>query len=685
MLAFLPRDRFEILDRLGSGSFGVVYDAFDRYRNRRVALKVLERASAESVARFKREFRTLSEVRHPNLASLYELVVLDDHWTLAMELIGGTELLEHLAASELQNAFVEARTPTLPGLDLDATVKLRPRTKRVLSDVYFAQVRETFRQLAVGIAVLHAHGIVHRDIKPSNIMITPEGRVVLLDFGLAVAIAADDSLDRRRVVGTPGYMAPEQIVAANPSTASDWYSFGVLLFQAITGRMPFNAPSAIDLVQMQIHCEPERASDIEALPRDLASLADDCLRRDAAIRPADAEVLYRIGVRQFDPIRIPRRRVRRPDRIGRGRELRTLRRWIAAAQQGGPRVILLHGSPGSGKSTLLDLLLDQVRRETRAVVVSGRCETWESVRFNAVDSLVDSLARELRRSPRAEVDSILNRAMSVNQLFPLLVPSDGCDIGDETVWMPRKGARLTARATAELQSILEATAGERPLLVVLDDAQWGDYQSAKMLLRLLQSPKITLVLSYRSEDWRTSLLLQTLLASGIAVREFPLQPLSAAMTARLLRTAIGRCSPDLAGAAFRQTNGNPALIEIVGEAIAAGASDPASLLARAVALRLERLSAPARQLFHFLLSKDGPIEDSIAARELELFESDEPLRALRRERLIRIRKTGDLQEIDVYHPRMREVLARPSRRRATVASSGRSLLPELPRIDSAAR
>ena len=125
MLTSLSHERFEILDRLGSGSFGVVFEAFDHYRNRRVALKVLERASAESVARFKREFRTLAEVRHTNLASLYELLSIGDQWVLSMELIRGTELLEHLAASELQHAFVELRTQTLPVLDLDATVKLR--------------------------------------------------------------------------------------------------------------------------------------------------------------------------------------------------------------------------------------------------------------------------------------------------------------------------------------------------------------------------------------------------------------------------------------------------------------------------------------------------------------------------------------------------------------------------------
>src|SRR5438270_5960945 len=159
MLPAPAQERFEIIDRLGSGSFGVVFEAFDRFRNRTLAMKVLERASAESVARFKREFRTLAEVRHPNLASLYELLSIGEQWILTMELIRGTELLEHLAAAELQHSFVELRTPTQPAADLDQTLKLVKHSEAV-SPVYVEHVREAFRQLAVGITVLHSQGIV---------------------------------------------------------------------------------------------------------------------------------------------------------------------------------------------------------------------------------------------------------------------------------------------------------------------------------------------------------------------------------------------------------------------------------------------------------------------------------------------------------------------------------------------
>jgi eukaryotic-like serine/threonine-protein kinase len=678
MLPSTAQDRFEIRGRLGSGSFGVVYDAFDHYRDRDVALKVLERASADGVARFKREFRNLAEVRHPNLASLYELIVLGEQWILTMELIRGRELLEHLAAAELQHSFVELRKPTQPQADLDQTLKLRRHRKRGVSLVYIEHIRDTFRQLAVAIAVLHAHGIVHRDIKPSNIMITAEGRVVLLDFGLAVGTAADDSLDRQTVAGTPGYMPPEQISASPPSPANDWYSFGVLLFQALTGRMPFVAPTALDVMQLQIHGEPARAVDaIPPVPHDLASLADDCITRDPLSRPSDAEILHRLGIRQFDPIRLARKHPRRARLIGRGREVRALQTLIASAQRGGPRVILLHGSPGSGKSALLDQLLDQIRSETNTLIISGHCEAWESVRFNAIDSLVDSLARQLRRDRIPEVDATLSRSVAAAQLFPALSLGASFEVGEERIVLPPKGERLTARAISELRSILRAVAGDRPSLMVLDDAQWGDYQSGQMMLQLLEAPNVVALLSYRSQDWQTSLLLQTIIGSGISTREFLLKELSRSTTARIVKSFTGRGSQRLANAVFRQTRGNAAMIDMAVDVILRGANDTDALLARAAAIRLRRLSAPARQLFQFLLAHHGPVDDALAAKALELFESDEPLRTLRRERLIRVRKTGDLQEIDIYHPAIRDALTakvraktRRRRRQARAVTAG---------------
>ena len=637
-------ERFELRRRLGSGSFGIVYEAFDHYRHRTVALKVLEHAVPDAVARFKREFRYLVEVRHRNLASLYELLMLGERWALSMELIRGSELLEHLALAGLQNS-----------LDGDQTL----RCSRKKSPLYFDRVRDTFRQLATGAAVLHAHGIVHRDIKPSNIMITAGGRVVLLDFGLAVERAHDDSLDRKSVVGTPGYMAPEQINGSSaPNASADWYSVGVLLYQALTGRMPFTAPTSLEVLHMQVHADAPLVRDVAGdAPEDLASLADACIGRDPDSRPDDSEVLHRFGVRDLDAARLERKRVRRTRLVGRARELKALTSWIASTQPGIPRIAALHGSPGSGKSALLDLALDRLRASEDACIIGGQCQAWESVPLNAIDVIVDSLSRELRRQRSPAVDEILSRSVAVSQLFPVLLQSQPVPSGDDTVALPATGKKLIARAAAELRSILFAMAGDRPLLLFLDDAQWGDFQSAQVLLQLIkpqQGRRLALILCYQSEDWRTSLLLQAMLGRGLTMREFRLKELSRANTVQMIKVARGRCGKRLADRIFRFTGGNPAMIEMAIESLGRKSADDPSLMARAVACRLQALSLPAHRLFTWLLTPPGAVGEDTVAEALELFEIDEPLRMLRRERLIRLRKTGELRAIDIYHPRIRD-------------------------------
>jgi serine/threonine protein kinase len=660
MLPPAVTERFEIGARLGAGSFGVVYEAFDLVRNRPVAIKVLERVAADTVARFKREFRYLAELRHPNLASMYELVVLGGEWILIMERIDGTELLEHLAGIELQQSFVNARIPTERVIDLDATMDIRAQdgAHSSVSRLYIDQVRESFRQLAGAIAVLHAFGVLHRDIKPSNIMITGEGRVVLLDFGLVIPQSYDDSIDRKTVVGTPGFMSPEQVTASKVTPATDWYSFGALLFQALTGQLPFRGGTALEVIERQMKEEPRRAADVVAgIPDDLSSLAYDCLQREAERRPGGGDVLERIGLPRFDPKRLERSRERSTVLIGRGRELRRLRGYIDSAQRGHGRLVLLHGSPGSGKSALVDHLLDDARAAGNALILGGRCSVWESVPFNAIDAIVDSLTRELRRERQEEVEQIMRTALSVTQLFPVLAAAAPADVGDERISVPTSGQRLMARASAELRSILFATARGRPIVMLLDDAQWGDYKSAQVFQRLLEredGPPMVLILCYRSEDWKTSLLLQGLSGAGVDRREVHLKELSRAMTYKLVKRRHGRGGRRLVDRVFRQGGGNPLLTEMIVDVLKSSPDD--ALLARSFNSRLERLSAPARLLFASLFSSEDPVPEEIAESTLELFEIDEPVRTLSNEKLIRLRRTGDLRELDIYHPRMRDVL-----------------------------
>src|SRR5262249_20260869 len=148
------------------------------------------------------------------------------------------------------------------------------------------------------------------------------------------------------------------------------------------------------------------------------------------------------------------------------------------------------------------------------------------------------------------------------------------------------------------------------------------------------------ILVYRTEDRRTSLFLQALAGSGVPAREFRLGELSPSMCAQMLKSIVGQGDRRMARAVFRQTLGNAAMTEMAAEAILEGSKDPNSFLPRAIRPRLRRLSSPAASLFQFLLTQQDPVDASVAGKARELFEIDEPLRALRRERLLRVRKTG---------------------------------------------
>ncbi|MGZ8779370.1 MAG: protein kinase domain-containing protein, partial [Thermoanaerobaculia bacterium] len=595
-------------------------------------------------------FRSLAELRHPNLAALYELIAAGDQWTLSMELVRGTDLLEHLSFAELQSSFLEQTHTEVP-FDPDARIAIRrrPAAEGKLSAVYLGHVRETFRQLAEGLAFLHANGVVHRDVKPSNVLITQEGRVVLLDFGLAIDAASDPALEAGLLVGTPGYMSPEQIALARATPASDWYSFGVMLYQALTGRKPFVAANGAEMLEQQLRATPVPTTAVlPGLPAELCAIADRCLDRDPLNRPGAGEILEVLGSSLVQARGDIRAHARPLELIGRGRELRALVRHVTGRMSEGSGVVLLHGSPGIGKSVVVDQLLDEVRAKTNALILGGRCRGWESLPFNAIDAIVDSIARAARTEPSPAIDRVLSQSVSMTRLFPTLDFPSASSIEDATLIVPPTPALAMAKAALELHALLAALAGDRPIVLFLDDAQWGDYQSAQIFLRLLRAeatPRIVLVLAYRTEDWRTSLLLQTIIGSSIPRAEVQLEKLSPSMMDRIVRRERSNAPRTFREIAVREADGNPGLLEKILH------DGPA--LGDAVASRLGELSASARRVFRLLCDADGPVGEDVVERKLELFESDEPLRTLTRERLIRLRRTGDLLELDVYHPRLR--------------------------------
>ena len=240
-------DRFVIMQRLGAGATGVVYRALDRVRHHEVAIKFLKHVDGDTLYRFKNEFRALADLVHPNLVSLHELLSLGDEWYFTMDLIDGVPFDQFLGVTPVDSE----ETPTLATMtsssgtapEVSGQPLARPRVP--MRQEGLERLWPTLEQLTQGVGALHRAGKLHRDIKPSNVLVTPGGRVVLCDFGLVAQVpgAGDPTVEYSRA-GTPAYMSPEQAAGQPLSEATDWYSVGVMLYQVLTGRLPFAGDAA---------------------------------------------------------------------------------------------------------------------------------------------------------------------------------------------------------------------------------------------------------------------------------------------------------------------------------------------------------------------------------------------------------------------------------------------------------
>jgi len=246
--------KYLIVAKIGSGAMGDVYRAHDAKLNRDVAVKTMAELYASDdqlVQRFQREAQSAAALNHPNVVTVFDFGSEQGKFYLAMELLDGADLKELIASRSLNDLWDKL---------------------------------DVMEQIAEGLAYAHKQGVVHRDLKPANIRVLPNGRVKIMDFGLA-RIGSSDMTRAGMVMGTPNYMSPEQVRGTKADARSDIFSLGAVFYELLSGKKAFNADSMHTILYKVLEEEPEPVRNwVPGLPAPFVAFVERCLAKDPANR-----------------------------------------------------------------------------------------------------------------------------------------------------------------------------------------------------------------------------------------------------------------------------------------------------------------------------------------------------------------------------------------------------------------
>jgi eukaryotic-like serine/threonine-protein kinase len=639
---------------LGKGATSLVYRAYDVENNFPVALKSIRYPDQEGIYRLKQEFRSFCDFCHPNIVELYKLHVEDKTCFYTMELIDGLNFV----------AFARKRPESL---------------------------RSCLAQLVDGLTAVHASGRLHRDLKPGNILVEATGRTVLLDFGLSAEARSSDSVLTQAQLygGTPAYMAPEQLSGEPATEASDLYALGVVLFEALTGRRPFTSPSPLAHLLAAKDLPPSPRTIDPRAPEDLSELVLGLLAFEPSLRTPLSEVRRHLNAGSSLPSGAhggPEGRA--PPFVNRVAEIGALKAALDAALSGQRIVVQVSGVSGAGKSSLIEHFLAEARAELGALALRSRCHHRESVRYNAVDGLIDTLSRHLVGQPEERLEAIIPGGLpALVTMFPVLgriswpriAMDDNASLADPQL--------LVKQAVEALGQLIGHISAGRPLVLWIDDLQWSDPGSIPLLARILSGgggPILTL-LSSRSEDLHSEAVV-TAIEDGeagslpIEVRKLLVGPLEPQHVAELMRQVSGASAtldPGRLDEVLQASAGLPFFVlqfaaEAENAAPEMGLStvfNPAakSDVNRLVTRRLALLSPAQRAILEIVAVASRPIADATVIRVgAHEGASGREIYRLMNQNLLRKAEVGGAGAVEANHERIRaavlDAMSEPAKR-----------------------